>query len=65
MMIIDRFEGDIAVIEIGEGEFLHLPKKILPPSAEEGNVLQIIIDEAATAQRSALIAKLQAALFEE
>ena len=35
MMIIDRFEGDIAVIEIGEGEFLHLPKKILPPSVDD------------------------------
>lgn len=64
-MIIDRFEGEIAVIEIDENEFIRVPKKILPPSAEEGNVIQIIIDLEGTRARAAVIADLEADLFEE
>ncbi len=37
-MIIDRFEGDIAVVEADDG-FLEIPRSQLPPEAKEGDVL--------------------------
>lgn len=33
---VDRFEGDLAVVEIGDGRFLDLPRWMLPDDAEEG-----------------------------
>jgi hypothetical protein len=38
--IIDRFEGDIAVVEI-DGEMLDFPKIIFPPTAVAGDVVVI------------------------
>lgn len=38
MMIIDRFEGETAVIEDGENR-LEIEKSLLPPEAEEGDVI--------------------------
>lgn len=38
--IIDRFEGDYAVIEYNHKVF-HLPKEVLPLEAREGDVVQI------------------------
>lgn len=35
--IIDRFEGDITVVEI-DGETQDFPKKIFPKNAESGDV---------------------------
>lgn len=37
--IIDRFEGDIAVLEKGENEFSEVEKFTLPPDAKEGDCL--------------------------
>lgn len=36
--IIDRFEGEYAVVEI-EGEFKHIERRKLPAEAREGDVL--------------------------
>ena len=41
-MIVDRFEGELAIIELENGEFIDLPKKILPNNANEGSVINII-----------------------
>lgn len=54
-MIIDRFEGDIAVVETDEG-FRDIPRSQLPPEAEEGDVLVCCgdgyaVDRDATEQR--------------
>lgn len=43
--IIDRFEGDIAVIEI-DGKTQDFPKSILPKKAAVGDVIEIIGDKA-------------------
>ncbi|MGN1457056.1 MAG: DUF3006 domain-containing protein, partial [Acutalibacteraceae bacterium] len=37
-VIIDRFEGEYAVVEIDSGNFVNLPK-ILIPDAHEGDVV--------------------------
>ena len=64
-MIIDRFEGAFEIVELDKREFIKLPKKILPPSAEEGSVLKIIVDQEQTSSRAVIIASLEADLFEE
>lgn len=38
--IIDRFEGDLVVVEI-EGETKDFPKEILPSEAKVGDVIEI------------------------
>lgn len=53
--VIDRFEGDKAVILYGEDEEYKMvfPRKYLPQNVDEGAILHITIeyDEAATASR--------------
>jgi hypothetical protein len=39
--IIDRFEEDWAVVELGNGEFVDVPMHILPPDAMEGSMILI------------------------
>jgi len=42
VLIIDRFEGQFAVIEFG-GITFNLPQSLLPDDATEGDVLEIEI----------------------
>jgi hypothetical protein len=66
MLIIDRFEGDWAVIEFGQTTF-NFPKKLLPKEAKEGDVIAISvsIDRKATSKREKNIKKLADRLFED
>jgi hypothetical protein len=41
MLIIDRFEGDFAVVEYKEGRTFNLPRSLLPPGAKEGDILTL------------------------
>jgi hypothetical protein len=52
MFIIDRFEGDWAVIEFNNSTF-NFPKWLLPKTAKEGDVLNvsITVDKEATRKR--------------
>ena len=44
--VIDRFEDDLAVIEIaGETELSNVPRKLLPRRAKEGDYLELEIAE--------------------
>ena len=43
-VIIDRFEGEYAIVEIELGNFVNIPK-ILLPNAKEGDVVKIEIDK--------------------
>jgi len=47
-IIVDRFEGEIAVIELENGEMMGIPKKILPDNAKEGSIINITCDEKET-----------------
>ncbi len=51
MLIIDRFEGEYALIEMNRKIF-HIPKSLLPKGAKEGDVINITItlDPEATAK---------------
>ncbi|MGN1112785.1 MAG: DUF3006 domain-containing protein [Acutalibacteraceae bacterium] len=50
-VIIDRFEGDFAVVEIDEGSFSKLPKALVPKGAKEGSVISITAEESDTEAR--------------
>ena len=72
--IIDRIEDGIAVIETDEENFLSAPAAICPQNAaegsvvdytadEDGNILSLTVNEAATAIRRERIAALKKRTF--
>lgn len=61
-VIIDRFEGEFAIVEIEEGKFTSLPKIVIP-NAQEGDVIEIKIDEKETKHRKEKIKNLMDDLF--
>lgn len=65
MFIMDRFEGDWAVIEYGRTTF-NLPRNLLPPDVKEGDVVSIIIsvDQTLTAERRQKAAEMMEGFFE-
>jgi len=54
VFIIDRFEGDWAIIETETRRTFNLPRSVLPLSVEDGDVIsiQVGIDVAATRKRT-------------
>ncbi|NLJ83444.1 MAG: DUF3006 domain-containing protein [Halanaerobiaceae bacterium] len=63
MLILDRFEGNMAIIEC-EDKMLEIPIKYLPAAAKEGDILKLVIDEGKTDKRREKIQKLADSLFE-
>lgn len=68
--IIDRFESDIAVIEVEDGHTLDYPKHLLPSNAAVGDVIKIdgnqfTIDKEETKKRRTEIEGLMDELFED
>ncbi|SJZ77164.1 DUF3006 domain-containing protein [Selenihalanaerobacter shriftii] len=62
MLIIDRFEGERAIIE-GDKEVFEVPKSVLPQEAKAGDVIKIIVDKDATEERKKRIGELSDDLF--
>ena len=44
-VVIDRFEGAVAVVELPNGQMIDCPKALLPDNAKEGSILTITVDE--------------------
>ncbi|SMF88115.1 Protein of unknown function [Paenibacillus uliginis N3/975] len=68
--VIDRFEDDIAVVEVEDGKTLHYPKHLLPSDAEVGDVIKIdgnhfTVDKDETKKRRNEIDGLMNELFED
>lgn len=67
--IIDRFEGEYAVVELKDGKMINVDKIKLPPGAQEGMVILIeeviTIDKSETMKRKKEIEKLTKGLWEE
>lgn len=65
-LVIDRFEGEWAVIECGRKVF-NLPRFLLPAQAAEGDVITISVevDREATASAKGGAANLADELFEK
>ena len=57
-IIIDRFEGDFAVVELENKHFANMPKSLVPQCAKEGSALSIELDEEETEKRKLTISKL-------
>ncbi len=51
-VIIDRFEGNFAVVETENKKMINLPKLLVPDGAAEGSVLSIQINTKETEARS-------------
>ncbi|MBE3579074.1 MAG: DUF3006 domain-containing protein [Caldanaerobacter subterraneus] len=66
LCIIDRFEGNFAVIEYEDITF-NFPKELLPKEAKEGDVLKfsITVDKEETEKRKKAIEDLAKDLFVE
>ncbi len=63
-VIIDRFEGDYAVVELDKGKFVNLPRELVP-DAKENDVVQILVDKKETQKRKEHIANLMDSLFKD
>jgi len=44
MYIIDRFEGDWAIVENKKRKTFNLPLSLIPPEAKEGDVITISVN---------------------
>lgn len=64
-VIIDRFEGDFAVVEISDTQFANLPKALLPMQAKEGDVINIEVDRTETEKRKEEIDKMMKDMWAE
>ena len=62
-VIIDSFEGEIAVIELENGDMVDVPKKILPANVKEGSIISITCEEGETEQRREDIKKKMDSIF--
>lgn len=65
MLIIDRFEGDIAVIE-WQNKTFDFPKELLPKEIKEGDIINInvVVDKEATRKEKMKIDKMMDDLLE-
>lgn len=62
-VIIDRFEGDYAVVEMEDKTMVNIPKCLISDS-KEGDIIRIEIDKDATEQRKKDIKELMNDLWE-
>ncbi len=62
-VIVDRFEGDYAVVEIAIGKCVNIPR-VLVPDAKEGDIIKIEIEKNETEKRKKYIKDLMNNVFE-
>ena len=64
-LIIDRFEGDFAVVELSDGRMIDCPKSLLPDNSKEGSIINITVDETATNDKLKKVTKRMNKLFKD
>ena len=69
-MVIDRIEGDVAVVEVSKGEFVDVPVSLIEGRVRDGAVLapaggSYLGDEAATKERRERLGELRRRIFGE
>ncbi len=62
-VIVDRIEGDYAVVEIDKGKMCNLPIEVVP-NVKEGDIVTIIINKDKTEERKKTIEELMNSVFE-
>ncbi len=68
MLVIDRYEGNFAVVEDDEGKTINLPRDMLEKDIPEGSVIVLlrgkyILNKAETEKRKKELFDLQESLF--
>lgn len=63
-VILDRFEGDFAILELDVGEVVSVPK-VLVGNASEGDVIKISIEKEETRKRKKKIEELMEDVFKD
>ena len=63
-VIVDRIEGDYAVVEIDKGKMCNLPIEVVP-NVKEGDIVTIIINKDKTKKRKKTIEELMNSVFEK
>ncbi len=58
-VIIDRFEGDFAVVEYESGKTANMPKILLDSTAKEGDVVEISLLSQETEEKKSRITSLR------
>lgn len=61
-LVIDRFEGDYAILELSLGKFVEIPRELVP-DAKEGDIVKIIVNKESTKRRKKEISDLVDNLF--
>jgi len=64
MLIIDRFEGNYAIIETSDG-MANIPISDIPPNSKEGDILILTVDSDTTKKRRKRIDGLMNDLFSD
>ncbi|MDW7675751.1 MAG: DUF3006 domain-containing protein [Bacillota bacterium] len=64
-VILDRFEGNFAVVEIAAGKTLNMPIELIPHGAKERDTIEITINKTDTKKRREKINKLMSELWED
>ena len=64
-IIVDRFEGNIAVVELENGQMIDCPKALLPDNAKEGSIINITVDENATNEKLQKVTERMNKLFRD
>ncbi len=62
-VIVDRIEGDYAVVEIDKGKMCNLPIEVVP-NVKEGDIVTIIINKDKIKKRKKTIEELMNSVFE-
>ena len=62
-VIVDRIEGDYAVVEIEKGKMCNLPIELVP-NVKEGDVVSITINKSKPDERKKTIEELMNSVFE-
>lgn len=64
-LIIDRFEGDFAVVELPNRQMIDCPKALFPDNVKEGSILKISVDETATNEKLQKVTERMNKLFKD
>lgn len=60
---IDRFEGELAIVELENKEIIEIPRVILPLDAKEGDIIATSLDARETEERKKRIQEKFESLF--
>ena len=64
-IIIDRIEGDFAIVELPSGQMIDCPRAMLPDNAKEGSIINITVDENATSEKLQRVTERMNKLFKD